>query len=146
MKYKFCNHSLIALLILLILSSCNKGHSRNEIESAMKRYDHLLQKMDADSISLIFTPDGDLGDAAHGRDSIKKFLSGFTNVKVLEQNSTSDSIQINADSSTQKGTYIQVDVLSPGDTARLKGDFTAKWVWNKNTGWLLQKITTKPRN
>lgn len=146
MKSKVFYYPFMALFVLLIVPSCNKSHSKTEIESSMKKYDHLIQKMDIDSISLMFTPNGDLGDVAHGRSWIKRYLSGFTNVKVLEQNSASNSIQINADSATQTGTYTQVTVISPGDTARLKGDYIARWIWNKNTGWLLQSITTKPRN
>lgn len=138
-------YSFIILVGLLVTSSCKQGHQKSEIESAMKKYDHLIQKMDADSISLIFTPNGDLGKVAHGRSSIKKFLSGFANLKVLSQHSTSDSIQINEDSSIQKGSYTQVAMISPGDTARLKGDYVAKWIYNNNTGWLLQSIMTKPR-
>jgi len=143
MKSKINNCSFI-LLIILIISSCNKGHSKKEIESAMKQYDHLIQKLDADSISLMFTPDGDLGDAAHGRSWIKRYLSTFKNVKVLSQNSTSDSIRITGDSSIQKGTYTQVVILSPGDTAKLKGNYIARWVWSRGTGWLLRSINTRP--
>ncbi|MER3465366.1 MAG: hypothetical protein C4329_14080 [Chitinophagaceae bacterium] len=36
-----------------------------------------LQKTDADSIAYMFTPDGELGNVAKGRDSIRHFLSSF---------------------------------------------------------------------
>ncbi len=138
--------SVFFLLLVLSLSSCNKGHSKTEIEAAMQQYDHLIQKMDADSISLMFTPNGDLGDQAHGRSWIKKYLSGFTNVKVLSQHSGSDSILITGDSCTQKGMYQQVTVVSPADTLKLQGTYIAHWVWSKNTGWLLSSIKTIPKN
>jgi len=38
---------------------------------------HYLQKTDADSIAYMFTPDGELGNVAKGRDSIRHFLSSF---------------------------------------------------------------------
>jgi len=143
MKSKIINCSFI-LLFLLSMSSCNKGHNKSEIESAMKQYDHLIQKLDADSISLMFTADGSLGDVAHGRSWIKRYLSTFKNVKVLLQKSTSDSILIAGDSSVQKGTYTQIVIISPGDTARLKGNYTAKWLWSKTGGWLLSSMNTRP--
>lgn len=111
----------------------------------MHQYDHFIQKMDADSIALMFTPDGDLGDVAHGRTWIKRYLHGFANLKVVSQQSTSDSIQIKGDSAIQKGTYRQVTIIAPEDTVKLKGDFVAKWIWNKHTGWLLKSINTKPQ-
>lgn len=34
------------------------------MELAMNQYDHLIKNMDADSIALLYTPDGDLGDCS----------------------------------------------------------------------------------
>ena len=56
-------------------------------ETAMKYYDNLILKLDADSISMLYKPGGNLGDIAIGCDSIKKFLSSFKNVRVLSQSS-----------------------------------------------------------
>jgi hypothetical protein len=79
----------------IFLLSCNTArYSKSEIDSAMKHYDNLILKSDADSISLLYTPDGNLGDITIGRDSIKKFLSSFKNVRVLSQSSTTKSIRI----------------------------------------------------
>ena len=146
MKIKF--YPLVCLLsgMLLALSSCNKKHTKDEIGAAMQHYDHLIQKMDADSIALQFTPDGDLGDRAHGRTWIKRFLSTFTNAKVVSQNSVTHSIALTGDSALQKGTYTQVVIILPQDTLTIKGDYTARWVWQKQTGWLLRSIDTKPKN
>ena len=101
--------------------------------------------MDADSIALLYMPDGDLGDIAHGRDSIKKFLSSFKNLSVLSQSSTTDSIEIHGDSSLQKGTYHQVVLLSGKDTVKVKGKYIATWLWIQD-GWHIKHMVTTPEN
>ena len=109
----------------------------------MQQYDHYILNLDADSISLLFTSDGQLGDMATGRDSIKKFLSSFKNVKVLSQSSVTQSIDIINDTAIQKGTYTQSDLVSGKDTMHVKGEFTAQWQW-MNNNWYIKKMTTKP--
>ena len=109
----------------------------------MKYYDRLVMKLDADSIALLYTPDGRMGEMAEGRDSIRAFLSSFTNIKVLSQHSTSDSVKITADTAVQNGIYLQSDVISARDTVRLKGEYTATWQW-LNDGWHIKKMETKP--
>jgi len=134
-------------VIILFLLSCNKKqHTKEEIESAMKLYDHLIQKVDGDSIALLYTPDGDLGTMAHGRDSIRKFLASFKNVRVLVQSSVTDSIEINADTAIQKGSYHQIALINEKDTANVKGSYKAKWVWIDKEGWRIKKMETKSAN
>ena len=126
-------------------SACKPAHNNNEIESAMKRYDYFLQKVDADSIASLFTMDGDLGKQAHGRAAIKNFLSQYKDIKVLSQKSTTLSIEIAGDSATQKGTYKQSDILpSSKDTLNVSGTFTTDWIWDKQAGWLIKSIEAKP--
>jgi hypothetical protein len=138
---------LLALaLVLQALCSCSHQHKNDEIEAAMQQYNRLIKKQAADSIALLFTPDGELGEQAKGRSSIKKFLSGFSNVRVLLQTSTTDTIGITGDSALQKGYYYQVDIVTPPDTLKLKGAFTVHWRWNDNTGWLIKRIDTQPMN
>ena len=129
------------------LFSCNTpGHSKESVEAAMQQYDHLIQKMDDDSIALLFAPDGDLGNMAHGRDSIKKFLSSFKNVTVLLQSSSTASIKIDKDTAVQKGSYLQTDVMNGNDTMKVKGDYTAIWQWLPKDGWHIKQMTTKSTN
>jgi ketosteroid isomerase-like protein len=144
MRYTSCFLFVIGCLFQVILISCATGkHDKNGVESAMKQYDRLLQKMDPDSISLLYTKDGDLGNMAHGRDSIRKFLSGFKNITVLSQSSTTESIQISADTAFQKGMYYQKDVIGK-DTIAIKGTYTATWLWETQNGWLIKRMETKP--
>ena len=135
----------IFVIVFVFLFSCNTSrHNIKEVEVAMKQYDHLIQKMDVDSIAMLFTPDGDLGNIAHGRDSIRNFLSTFKNVQVLIQSSTTDSIKISGTTSLQKGIYHQTDVVNGKDTVAVRGEYTVNWQWIPKSGWHIKHIETKP--
>src|SRR5271155_3045158 len=109
-------------LLILFFAACGpRPHARTEIEAAMIRYDSLLRRMDGDSIALMFTPDGMLGPAVKGRDSIRRFLSGFGNVRVLSVSTTSDSLQLHGDSALQQGDYRQIAVVDQKDTFHIHG-------------------------
>ena len=141
--------TVLLLLNIFFLLSCNSTRvSKNKtgVEAAMKKYDGLILKLDAGAISLLYTPDGNLGNIAIGRDSIKKFLSSFKNVRVLSQSSTTSSIIISGDSAVQKGSYLQTDLISEKDTVKVKGDYETVWQWIKQKGWLIKKMTTTPKN
>jgi len=136
---------LAGVLLLALAVSCDVPHHKNaDIESSMKYYDHLIQQLDADSISLLYAPDGSLGDVATGRDSIRRFLKTFKNIQVLYQSSTTASIEIKKDTAVQKGNYIQTDVLNDHDTVTVKGEYIATWQWIGNEGWRIKRMETKP--
>ena len=132
----------LCLTTSLFLASCKTAHNKSEIESAMSRYNYFIQKVDADSIALMFTPDGDLGKMAHGPAAIKNFLDGFKNFQVLSQKSSTESILLKKDSAVQTGHYKQVAVVGK-DTFHVKGAFTTLWLWQKQTGWRIKNMETK---
>jgi len=130
---------------MLLVVSCNKiKHTNAEIAQAMNHYDSLVVKQDAAAIAQAFTPDGKLGDAATGRDSIQRLLSNITKFKVIEQSSTTTNIQIRGDSALQQGTYFQRDVDVNQDTVKAMGTFTCKWKWIDGEGWKIAHIVTRP--
>lgn len=128
---------------MLLISCAASKHSKSSVETAMQQYNRYILNMDADSTALLFTPDGTLANIAKGRDSIRKLLSSFKNVKVLSQASTTQFIQIRKDTAIQKGMYMQSDLINGKDTAHVKGEFTVQWQWMKN-GWHIKHIETKP--
>lgn len=136
----------ITLFIVCLLSCHTVKYSNQEIESAMHYYDHLIKKLDADSIALLYTPDGNLGGMAIGRDSIRHFLASFKNVEVLSQVSTTSSITFVKDTAIQKGTYIQKDIVANKDTITVTGEYTTKWVRLQKEGWRIKQMNTKPTN
>lgn len=124
--------------------SCGSSRpSKKGVVAAMHHYDELILHLNADSIAMLYTPDGNLGGIAIGRDSIRKFLSSFKNVQVLSQASTTDSLSVKRDIALQKGHYTQSDIVSGKDTMYVKGTYTATWQWNKKDGWLIRKMITK---
>lgn len=131
---------------ILCAVSCNDHRDKKSVEQAMNQYDRLIKKMDADSIALLYTPDGDLGGIAKGRDAIKKFLSTFKEVRVLSQASTTKSIEIHDNTSIQKGTYRQVVLTQGNDTIKVYGEFVATWLWIPHDGWHISRMITKPLN
>ena len=137
---------LIIIIPVVVLFSCTDQHNKAGVEAAMKHYDHLIKKLDADSISLLYTTDGNLGDKVYGRDSIKKFLLSFTNVRVLSQVSLTKSIDLYGDSAIQKGSYQQTDLVAEKDTIKVKGEYIAHWQWIPATGWHIKRMTTKSGN
>ncbi|MBS1921483.1 MAG: hypothetical protein JST17_14615 [Bacteroidetes bacterium] len=137
-----------SLFRLLLLFSCSAAiptnHNEKGVEAAMNHLNRLTLKTDADSIALLYTPDGNLGDVAIGRDSIRNFLARFKNIKVLSQKSTTDSINISGDTAIQKGKYYQSDLISGKDTVYVKGTFIAKWQWTNDKYWLIKEMHTAP--
>ncbi|HSV10436.1 MAG TPA: nuclear transport factor 2 family protein [Hanamia sp.] len=135
---------LILFFISSILFSCNTSKENEKgVESAMNLYNHYIQKMEPDSIALLFTTDGNLGNIASGRDSIRNFLSNFKDFKVLSQTSITKLIKINRDSTVQQGDYHQTTIIPKNDTVKVSGTFTATWIHSKS-GWHLKRMLTKP--
>ena len=136
--------TVLAVAFAFSFTCCRQGHSKSEILAAMRQYDRLIKKVDADAIALLYTEDGTLGNMARGRDSIRRFLARFKNVRVLSQASTTDSIVIAGDSAVQKGAYKQAAVVSEKDTLYVSGMFNATWQWTATEGWRIKRMETTP--
>ena len=117
-------------------------HNEKGVELSMKKYDRLICKMDMDSIALLYTEDGNLGNIAVGRDSIKHLLAKYKDFKVLSQASKTSFLKVSGDSAQQKGTYRQTVILPAKDTITVKGTYTASWQWIKGAGWHIRKMET----
>lgn len=132
------------LLIVLYSCSVSPGHSEKEVVAAMHRYDQLILKKDADSIALLYSPEGELVDAAKGRDAIRNFLKSFGDVRVLSNRSTTDTVTVTGDTARLTGMYSQVVVLNDGDTLHLLGSYQARWVYLPKEGWRIDRMETTP--
>ena len=137
---------LFSLFIIGTMMACQQANNEKlKIKKAMHNYDLHIISMNVDSIASCYTENGDLGDIAHGRDSIRRFLSKFANFKVLSQRSISDSVSIDQDTAIQMGIYRQTVIVSPGDTVLVKGSFRARWQRQmKGELWLIRRIDTHP--
>jgi ketosteroid isomerase-like protein len=132
------------LLSVCILGKCRSGHDVSGVMKGMRKYDQALERMDADAIAMLYAPDGQLGDVARGRDSIRNFLKGFSSFKVLSNESVTDSARIDGDMAFSKGIYTQVTILPSKDTVHLKGAFSVQWTWSGKEGWKIRRMDTHP--
>ena len=145
MKYQFCRVMSILGLTITLFSACrSKEHNAESVEQAMQKYNRYILKMDVDSIAFLYTPDGELGKMARGRDSIRRFLENFKKYKVLSQVSKTNLINIHRDTALQSGLYTQKVIVPVNDTVTVKGLFSTKWIWMDSTGWHIQRMETTP--
>ena len=134
-------------LLFLCFAYCITGCSphqgnKDELILRMKLYDHLILKTDGDSIALLYSPDGELGNAAKSRNQIRNFLYNYRHYKVLEQASSLDTVSIDGDTAFVKGIYHQKVVVPEHDTVTVKGTYASKWEWVKGERWLIKRMET----
>ncbi|MBI1767850.1 MAG: DinB family protein [Bacteroidetes bacterium] len=135
------------LLVLVLLAAC--ADRKSEIEKAMRQYDHLTLRMNADSLADSYLPNGVLNGKGMkryvGRDSIRTFLKSFNSADIhLISNSTkTQSITFKGDTAIVIGDYEQKAKLVLGNTGVYTGTFTAKWLLENNR-WLLASMYTMP--
>jgi hypothetical protein len=142
------NRSFYFTLSIWLLSgfSCfAQPRTESGVETAMRKYDRLILNTNSDSIAKLYSPDGELGNMAAGRDSIRNFLNRFNNYKVLMQDSKTSFITINRDTAFQTGTYYQKVIVPSGDTVSVKGIFNVKWIWTKSV-WQIKRMDTQSSN
>jgi hypothetical protein len=134
---------IVVLFSAYALSCFAQSHAKAGVEESMQMYNRLIMGMNADSICLIYTPDGELGVMAKGRDSIRSFLNTFKNFRVLSQASETKNISIEHDSAFQTGIYRQTVIIPSKDTVTVNGSFKVLWIWSGASGWLIQRIETQ---
>jgi hypothetical protein len=146
--FKYKNIKQVFLILFLILSdfvSCRTHYqTRESVVQAMKKYDSLILKMDVDSIAMLYTPDGNLGNIAQGRDSIRNFLNRFRSFKVLYQESAADTFSFHDGTAMLKGVYHQKTIIPPNDTVSVTGRYDSKWIWIAGSGWHIKSMETTP--
>jgi hypothetical protein len=138
----FCRIVIVAAVTLMMAyTSIAQVVTKMGVEDAMKKYNHFLETMQVDSIAGLFTENGDLGNMAHGRDSIARFLAKYSSFKVLYQRTTTDSIKLGERAANQFGKYNQRTIIPPADTVVVSGFFVASWklIGDK---WFLQRMDT----
>jgi hypothetical protein len=114
------------------------------IGNALNKYDLFILKTNADSIASLFTIDGNLGNMAMGRDSIRKFLLKFKNVKVLSVHTNPSNLIKEGDLFHQTGNYMQTAILPKGDTVQVSGKIDFWWIELTKGVFFIKKVTTIP--
>lgn len=137
---------MLCFILMMMGAGCAQSLNK-DVQAAMKKYDELILRTDAAGIAAMFTPDGELAapgrTSVRGRDSIQKFLQRYAHIKVLQQQSTTKSIEWHSDTAVQYGTYRQTSMME-NKPVEVKGMFEARWVTQADGGLLLQKMSAWP--
>src|SRR5258706_14704821 len=135
------------LCVALLLAAC--ADRKSEIEKAMRQYDKLAFRMNADSLAESYLMNGLLSGKGMGkfvgRNSIRAFLKSFNSSEfhLISNSSKVQSITFSGDTAIMNGSYEQKAKLAQGDTGVYTGTFTAKW-FKENNRWLLANMYTVP--
>ena len=152
--------SFACLLALIVLSACTATVTSpapptptpdfaSEVRAMMDQYDQAILKMDSQTIASFYLPDGAAYDNGHlqaqGPDAVLKFLKSFDGVVRLDKYQTTiTSVQVNGDTVILTGTFQQqYTLLANNQTGASSGNFTAEWVRQANSKWLIRKIETQ---
>jgi ketosteroid isomerase-like protein len=137
---------LPVLIACFFVAAC--ADRRTEIEKALKQYDRLTFKMDADSLADMYVPNGKLGGktmkSAVSRDSIRQFMKSFdpSKITLISNHVTATLIAFKGDTAVVDGSYEQKAKLG-SDTGVYTGNFASKWVKDKDR-WLIATMYTTP--
>ena len=143
----------LILFALLILSGCGttargQAERSRDLDAAISHYGRLVKAMASDSIAALYTDDGELAGlgqpAITGQDSIRAFLHGFDDYRVLAATMVVDSSRLAGDTGIQHGRYTQRVRLPAGDTVEVSGRFTAEWVIGPAGTWRIRRMGTAP--
>jgi ketosteroid isomerase-like protein len=144
------------LACVILLAGCvNPRVKKAEIDKAavearLHQYEGLMLAMDFPRVAAMFAPDGEMVNPkqppVHGRATIARFLSGYSDYKVLSNADTATSTLIDGDTAEQIGTY-QQKVRSPeGKVFDASGRLEIEWVRAAKGEWLIFQLATFPAN
>lgn len=117
-----------------------------KINAALEKYRTLTLAMDSAALAAMFAPDGVLdngsGAPLQGPDAIRTFLSSFSNVQVLSNTMTADSLKIDGSTAVQTGTFEQRAKVGSNEVTA-KGTFEIQWAKQPDGRWLIQRAQTR---
>jgi uncharacterized protein (TIGR02246 family) len=120
------------------------------VQVAMKRYDEMVEAMNAAEIARLYAPTGEMvnGDTlvARGPNAVREYLQSFEGKVRVERNiSRADEIKVEGDEATVRGAYQQrAIVIAEKRAVVARGDFVARWRRQGDGRWLIQRMTTTP--
>ena len=158
-RRSLCTSGVVRGLVLpalfagfLLVSGCggspDVSATTAQLDAAIARYSGFVRDMAGDSIAAMYAPDGEmLGAGMHAiqsPDSIRRFLTGFTNVKVDSETMTRDAITVGDTESVVWGTYTQVATVTGQPPVHVSGRFVTQWVRRPGESWRIRRMLTQP--
>jgi uncharacterized protein (TIGR02246 family) len=118
------------------------------VQARLQHYAALMLAMDTSAIATMFAPDGEMVNPKQppvkGRDAIEKFLSGYSDYKVLSNVDAATSILVDGDTAEQIGTYAQKVRTPDGQLFEASGRLEIGWVRGSSGEWLISQLATFP--
>jgi uncharacterized protein (TIGR02246 family) len=144
----------VLLACALALAACESPRTarlradKAEVEAGLQRYCALLLASDSAGIAALFAPDGEMVNPrqppVRGRESIERFLRGFSDYHVISNAYEASSTVIDGKTAEQLGTYSQRVRAPSGRIFDAAGRFEIEWVRDESGAWLLQQVATFP--
>jgi ketosteroid isomerase-like protein len=124
-------------------------NAEEQVKAAMRRYEKLVLSMDAEGISAMFTPDGEIVDAgktvARTPASIRAFLGSFDGKVRVEENVNSiESVTVRGAAAILTGAYQQKAlILADKLEIQVQGKFEVEWSRQPDGRWLIRRMSTR---
>lgn len=147
-------------LLLAILAACSAetrrpavpaadDAARAAVQAAQDHYIAMLKRVNSDSVTMMYTEDGELLEpgmkALSGRAAIHAFLAPFDGKTVVDTViSRTDAIEVHGSTSYLWGSYHQVARMPPQPAGTYDGRFVAKWRLEPDGQWRLARLLMQP--
>jgi ketosteroid isomerase-like protein len=121
--------------------------TEKQIERSSKRYASLLQAMDADGLSRMYSPDGvweRQNGPVEGREAIRQALANTNGVQVQAVEMTTSYMSYNGPAIVQTGDFSQTVKLPNGKVVTATGRFEATWIRSASGEWWIKRMVTRP--
>jgi uncharacterized protein (TIGR02246 family) len=118
------------------------------VQAIMGKYNQCFSQMDANCISLLYTPDGEIYSTgllqASGLDAIRSFMhQSFNNARIDSFTATINSIIINGEDAVVIGTTDEKTTNTANQSTEAKMQYITEWIGQPNGQWLLKRFNTE---
>ena len=126
----------------------NQAVARQEVASAMQRYQVAARTVNPDSIAAFYTPQAMLFEPGimpiQTRDSIRAFIASFPGVRVDVATATPDTIEVFGNTALLWGSYFERLAFPGQPVSEQHGKFVTEWSRQPDGRWLIQRFFRVP--
>ena len=125
--------ALIVIVQFILIFKCQAQRSEDSIGvyNALRLYEDLVTRMNADSIGTLFAEDGALvkspSESIIGPRAVREYLKSFSAFHVLSHRMHCDTLIFENGYAIQAGEYRQQVRIPSGDTVNVAGTFHVEW-------------------
>lgn len=155
MKQRMLKINCAAVLIIIVqfmLTFKCQAQTREDsigVNKALRLYENLVTRMNADSIGVLFGKDGVLvkspSESIIGSTAVSEYLKSFSSFHVYSYRINCDTLIFKNGYAIQTGEYWQQVRIPSGDTVNVNGRFRIEWQRFKNDSWQIHRASTTPK-